>query len=334
MILAVDFPLFPPRASTLAGSVDHLYFFLLGLTAFFSTLIFLCIAYFAIKYRRKSDADQPAEIHGSVALEIVWTAIPLVIVMFIFGWGVQIFYRRSRPPADAMTVYVVGKQWMWKVQHPEGKSEINALHVPLGVPVKLMMTSEDVIHDFSIPAFRIKQDVLPGRYTTEWFQATQTGDFHLFCAQYCGTLHAGMVGHVVVMEPADFQAWLGEPPQAPSMAQSGQRLFASLNCATCHADPRKAPSLAGRFGSTVTLADGRRSVVDAEYVRESILAPRTKLVAGFPPVMPAYQGQLNETQVMELVAYIESLGPERGREAVGGTKVRGSMDPQKGMLGR
>ena len=312
MILAIDFPLFPPRASTLAGSVDHLYFFLLGVTAFFSTLIFLVIAFFAIKYRRRSDAERPGEIHGSMTLEIVWTAIPLVIVMFIFGWGVEIFYRRSRAPADSMTVYVVGKQWMWKVQHPEGKSEINELHVPLGVPVKLMMTSEDVIHDFSIPAFRIKQDVLPGRYTTEWFQATQTGDFHLFCAQYCGTLHAGMVGHVVVMEPAAFQAWLAEAPQPPSMTAEGGRLFAKLNCATCHSDPRKAPSLAGRFGSTVTLAGGRRAVVDAEYLRESILSPRAKLVAGFPPVMPAYQGQLNESQVMELVAYIESMGSEKG----------------------
>jgi len=307
VILAVEFPLFPPRASTLAGSVDHLYFFLLGLTAFFSTLIFLVIVYFAIKYRRRSDADRPAEIHGSTALEIVWTAIPLVIVMFIFGWGVRIFYLRSRAPADAMNVYVVGKQWMWKIQHPEGRSEINELHVPLGVPVKLLMTSEDVIHDFSIPAFRIKQDVLPGRYTTEWFEATRTGDFHLFCAQYCGTLHSGMVGRVVVMEPAEFQAWLAEAPQAPSMTAEGRRLFTRLNCATCHSDPRKAPALAGRFGSTVTLADGRRAVVDAEYLRESILWPRAKTVAGFPPVMPAYQGQLNESQVLDLVAYIESL---------------------------
>jgi cytochrome c oxidase subunit 2 len=312
VILAIDFPLFPPRASTLAGSVDHLYFFLLGVTAFFSTLIFLVIAFFAIKYRRRSDAERPAEIHGSLALEVVWTAIPLVIVMFIFGWGVRIFYLRSRAPADAMTVYVVGKQWMWKVQHPEGKSEINELHVPLGVPVKLMMTSEDVIHDFSIPAFRIKQDVLPGRYTTEWFQATQTGDFHLFCAQYCGTLHAGMVGHVVVMEPAAFQAWLGEGPQPPSMTAEGGRLFARLNCATCHSDPGKAPLLAGNFGSTVPLAGGGAIRADEAYLRESILAPRTRIVAGYPPTMPAYQGQLTETQVLELIAYLKSLPGGKG----------------------
>ncbi len=304
----IEFPLFPPRASTLAGSVDTLYFALLGVAAFFSALIFFCIVYFAIKYRRRSEAERPAAIHGSLKLEIVWTAIPLVIVVFLFFGGVRVYYQGSRPPADSMPVYVVGKQWMWKVQHPEGKSEINELHVPIGVPVKLIMTSEDVIHDFSVPAFRIKRDVLPGRYTTEWFQATRTGEFHLFCAQYCGTNHSGMIGRVVVMEPADYQAWLSEPPQPPSMTETGQRLFARLNCATCHDDPRKAPSLAGRFGETVSLADGRRVPADDAYFRESILFPRSKIVAGYAPTMPTYQGQLNETQVLELVAYLESLG--------------------------
>jgi cytochrome c oxidase subunit 2 len=312
MMLGVEFPLFPPRASTLAGSVDALYFALLAITAFFSTLIFLCITYFAIKYRRRSEAERPEEIHGSVKLEIVWTAIPLVIVTFLFFGGATVYYRGARPPADAASVYVVGKQWMWKVQHPEGKSEINELHVPLGTPVKLIMTSEDVIHDFSIPAFRIKRDVLPGRYTTEWFQATRTGDFHLFCAQYCGTNHSAMVGHVVVMDPADFQTWLSELPRAPSMAQTGQRLYATLNCGTCHDDAAKAPVLPGRFGSIVTLADGRRVRADEAYVRESILFPRTKIAEGYPPTMPTYQGQLNETQVLDLIAYVESLGGEKG----------------------
>jgi cytochrome c oxidase subunit 2 len=313
MILAVEFPLFPTRASTLAGSVDRIYFILLGITAFFSTLIFLCIAYFAIKYRRRSESERPAEIRGSLKLEIVWTAIPLAIVTFLFIAGVRIYYAGARPPADSMPIYVVGKQWMWKVQHPEGKSEIDELHVPLGTPVKLIMTSEDVIHDFSIPAFRIKRDVLPGRYTTEWFQATKTGDFHLFCAQYCGTNHSAMVGRVVVMEPADFEAWMGQAPQAPSMAETGQRLFTTLNCATCHSDPRKAPLLAGRYGSEVPLADGRRIFADEGYMRESILSPRSKIVAGYSPTMPTYQGQLNESQVLELIAYMESLGNQKGK---------------------
>ena len=312
-MLAIEFPLFPARASTLAGSVDTLYFVLLGITAFFSTLIFLCIAYFAIKFRRRSEEEQPAEIHGSLKLEIVWTAIPLVIVIGLFVGGVRIYYAGARPPANSMPIYVVGKQWMWKVQHPEGKSEIDELHVPLGVPVKLLMTSEDVIHDFSIPAFRIKRDVLPGRYTTEWFQATKTGEFHLFCAQYCGTNHSAMVGRVVVMDPADFQAWLGAVPRSPSMAENGGRLFAKLNCGTCHADSRKAPSLAGTFGSPVPLAGGGSAYADEAYLRESILAPRTRMVAGYPPTMPAYQGQLNESQVLELIAYLKALPPGSGR---------------------
>ena len=312
MIPAIEFPLFPPRASTLAGSVDEVYFFLLGITAFFSTLIFLCILYFAIKYRRRSEDEQPPEIHGSMKLEIVWTAIPLAIVVGLFVAGVRIYYAGSRPPANAMPVYVVGKQWMWKVQHPEGKSEIDELHVPLGVPVRLLMTSEDVIHDFSIPAFRIKRDVLPGRYTTEWFQATKTGEFHLFCAQYCGTNHSAMVGRVVVMEPADFEKWLGETPRSPSMAETGARLFARLNCGACHAGDGKAPRLAGAFGKAVPLADGRSVVADEAYLRESILAPRTQMVAGYPPTMPAYQGQLTESQVLELIAYLKTLPPAKG----------------------
>ncbi len=310
-MLAIEFPLFPPRASTLAGSVDTLYFVLLGVTAFFSTLIFLCILYFAVKYRRRSEDEQPPDIHGSLKLEIVWTAIPLLIVIGLFIGGVRIFYAGSRPPANSMRIYVVGKQWMWKIQHPEGKSEIDELHVPVGVPVRLLMTSEDVIHDFSIPAFRIKRDVLPGRYTTEWFQATKTGDFHLFCAQYCGTNHSAMVGHVVVMDPADFQKWLAEGPQPPTMADAGARLFAKLNCATCHADPAKAPRLAGAFGSSVPLADGGSIFADEGYLRESILAPRSRMVAGYPATMPAYQGQLSESQVLELIAYLKSL-PGKG----------------------
>ena len=311
MMPLITFPLFPDQASTFAGSVDALFFFLVGVTVFFSTLIFLLVAYFAVRYRRRSEDERPAEIHGSLPLEIVWTGIPLVIVTVIFFWGAKVFLQGNRAPADAMPVYVVGKQWMWKIQHPEGKSEINELHVPVGVPVRLVLTSEDVIHDFAVPAFRIKRDVLPGRYTSEWFQATKTGEFHLFCNQYCGTNHSGMIGRVVVMEPSDFQAWLAREPRTPTMAESGRKLYASLNCATCHDDRMNAPRLQGTFGAVVELEGGQRVVQDAGYVRESILNPRAKIVRGYRPTMPTYQGQLSETQVLQLIAYLESGGTTR-----------------------
>ncbi|MGH9441738.1 MAG: cytochrome c oxidase subunit II [Thermoanaerobaculia bacterium] len=314
-MLLISFPLFPARASTIAGSVDALFFFLIGVTVFFSTLIFLCIAYLAIKYRRRSDDEVPAEIHGSLPLEIVWTAIPLGIVAVMFFWGAKLFLSEMRAPANAMPVYVVGKQWMWKVQHPEGKSEINELHVPLGVPVRLILTSEDVIHDFAVPAFRIKRDVLPGRYTSEWFQATKTGEFHLFCNQYCGTQHSAMIGRVVVMEPSDFQSWLASDPRTPTMAASGRKLYASLNCATCHNDRLRAPSLDGSFGTIVDLQGGQTAREDEAYVRESLLNPRAKIVRGYPPVMPTYQGQLNETEILQLIAYMQSLGGGEPRAA-------------------
>ncbi len=306
MIPLITFPLFPPRASTIAGSVDALFFFLVGVAVLFSTLIFLCIAYFAVKFRRRSEEERPPEIHGSLPLEIVWTAIPLVIVTIMFFWGAKIFLEGARPPADAMPVYVVGKQWMWKIQHPEGKSEINELHVPVGVPVKLIMTSEDVIHDFSIPAFRIKHDVLPGRYTSEWFQATKTGEFHLFCAQYCGTNHSAMIGRIVVMEPSDYQSWLSQVPRAPSMAETGQKLYASFHCGTCHDDRARAPRLGGGPNTVVELEGGRKVTRDAAYVRESILNPRAKIVRGYPPTMPTYQGQMTEAQMLDLIAYLEA----------------------------
>jgi cytochrome c oxidase subunit 2 len=306
MIPLITFPLFPERASTVAGSVDALFLFLVGVAVFFSVLIFLCIAYFAVKFRRRSEAERPPEIHGSLTLEIVWTAIPLAIVTVMFFWGARLFLEEARPPADAMPVYVVGKQWMWKVQHPEGKSEINELHVPLGVPVKLIMTSEDVIHDFSIPAFRIKHDVLPGRYTSEWFQATKTGEFHLFCAQYCGTNHSAMVGRIVVMEPSDYQSWLSQVPRAPSMAATGQKLYASFHCGTCHDEGGRGPRLGGVRQDVVELEGGGTVRKDAAYVRESILSPRAKIVRGYAPTMPTYQGQLTESQMLDLIAYLEA----------------------------
>ena len=249
------FPLFPEQASTIAGGVDALYLFLVGLTAVFSVLIFTVIFVFAIIYRRRSDDDRPEAIEGSHALEIFWSAVPFAIVMVIFIWGASLYFRNARSPEDAMEVNVVAKQWMWKIQHPEGRREINELHVPIGRPVRLTMTSEDVIHSFFVPAFRIKMDVLPGRYTTAWFEATKAGEFHLFCAEYCGTEHSKMVGKVVVLDPPAYERWISGEGQGESLAELGARRFAELRCENCHfpGSGSRGPSLAGLFGQTVPL---------------------------------------------------------------------------------
>jgi cytochrome c oxidase subunit II len=305
--MSFDLPLFPDAASTIAGRVDRLFFFLVGISTLMSVLIFVTILYFAVKYRRGSKADRSGSIEHATALEITWSVIPLVIFMFTFAWGAKIFYDGFNPPADAQQIFVVGKQWMWKIQHPGGKREINELHIPVGQPIKLLMTSEDVIHDFFVPAFRVKRDVLPGRYTTLWFQATKVGSYHLFCGQYCGTNHSSMIGRVVVMEPADFQTWLAGVPPGETMVESGARLFERYNCNTCHKPGGRGPILTGLFGRTVRLTDGRTVVADEGYLRESILDPGAKITAGYRLLMPTFQGQLNETDVLELIAYIKSL---------------------------
>ena len=309
-------PLVPAQASTVANDVDALYLFLVLVSAFFAVLIATLIVYFAIKYRRRDPLSVGARITGSVPLELLWTVIPLGISMVIFVWGASLFYRIARPPKDALDVYVVGKRWMWKVQHPDGQREINQLHVPIGRPVRLTMGSEDVIHSFYIPAFRVKWDVIPGRTTTAWFEATKTGEFHLFCAEYCGTKHSAMIGSVVVMEPADFQAWLGGGRgSGDSLADAGGKLFQSLGCASCHSGGPQAqgPVLQGLFGKQVKLADGSTVTADENYIRESIMNPQARLVAGFAPIMPPYQGQINEEGLLQLIAYVRSLGQPQGQ---------------------
>jgi len=302
------FPLFPEQASTMAGRVDALYIALLAMAAFFSVLIACLVIGFAVKFRRRSPGEIGVPIHGNFTLEAVWTAVPLAIVIVVFFWSAEIFFSMARVPPQAMEIYVVGKRWMWKVQHLSGQREINALHVPVGVPVKLLLTSEDVIHSFYVPAFRMKKDAVPGRYATMWFQATKPGRYHLFCAEYCGTKHSGMIGWVDVMEPAAFQAWLTGGGTG-SLAGEGQKIFQSLGCVTCHrADAQgRGPRLEGLFGRTVTLASGEEVVADADYVRESIVTPAAKVVAGYQPVMPTYQGLVSEEGVMQLMAYIQSL---------------------------
>ncbi len=302
-------PLFPEQASTMAPRVDALYFYLLAVSGFFSVLIAVLVIVFAIRYRRRSQDDLPRPIEGSTRLEIAWSVIPLAIALTFFFWGAKLFFAMHSPPNDAIEISVVGKQWMWKIQHSDGQREINELHVPVGRPVRLTMTSEDVIHDFFVPAFRMKQDVVPGRYATAWFQATRPGRYHLFCSQYCGTKHSGMIGWIDVMEPVAYQAWLSGGAGGESLAATGAKLFVQHACNTCHRPDSLArgPNLEGLFGRTVQLADGRTLVADESYIRESIVNPNAKLVAGFQPLMPTFQGLISEEGLLQLVAYIKSL---------------------------
>jgi cytochrome c oxidase subunit 2 len=305
-------PLFPESASTMASRVDSLYFFLLGLSTFFSLLIAGLIVFYAVKYRRRAADSVGSEIHGGLVLELTWTIVPLLITMVIFVWGASVFFAMSRPPDETLNIYVVGKQWMWKFQHLDGQREINELHVPVGRAVRVVFTSEDVLHDLFIPAFRVKADAVPGRYSAIWFEATKVGEYHLFCAEYCGTNHSGMIGTVYVMEPADYQTWLaggGAISGGGSMADRGAQLFTQLACVTCHLGEGsgRGPSLVGVFGSTVTLTDGTTVVADESYLRESILTSQTKTVAGYQQLMPTFQGLVNENDVASLIEYIKSL---------------------------
>lgn len=303
-------PLFPEQASTVAGSVDALYFFMVAVTAFFSILIAAMVVVFAVKFRRRSDTEVGHPSHGSLVLELTWTIIPLGIAMVMFVWGAGVYFKLATVPNDAMEIYVVGKRWMWKAQHVSGQKEINELHVPVGQPVKLILGSEDVIHSFYIPGFRVKMDAVPGRQTVMWFEATKVGSFHLFCAEYCGMSHSGMIGTVHVMEPTEFQAWLGGGRPTGTMAEAGQKLFTELGCITCHtgdANTARGPKLDGVFDSMVTLASGEQVKADENYIRESIMTPTAKMVQGFPPLMPTYQGQVSEEQITQLTEYIKSL---------------------------
>jgi cytochrome c oxidase subunit 2 len=308
-----NFPFFPQAASEQAGQIDALYFFLVAVTAFFTALIALLVIVFAVKFHRKHDDEVGEAIHGSLALELLWTVIPLGITMVMFVWGAQVFFHMTRPPKGAMEIYIVGKQWMWKAEHMDGAREINELHVPIGRPVKLTMGSEDVIHSFFIPDFRVKADVVPGRYNTMWFTATKPGRYHIFCTQYCGTKHSAMIGWVTAMEPAEYQAWLSGGTSGGSMADNGAKLFQDLACITCHLEngQGRAPVLKGLYGKTVQLQNGQTVTVDDAYIRESVLNPQAKVVAGFQPIMPTFQGLVTEEQLLQLIAYIKSLGDQQ-----------------------
>ncbi len=315
------FPLFPDQASEYAGKVDALFFFLLAVTGAVGLAVTVLLAVFAARYRRRTASDRTPRITGLPLLEWSWMLAPAGVFAVMFGWGLSTYSNNFHPPANSSEVFVVGKQWMWKVQHPGGRREINELHLPVGRPVKITLISEDVIHDFAVPAFRSKIDVLPGRYVSTWYHPTQVGRFHLFCDQYCGTGHARMVGTVVVMRPDEYETWLREKADG-SPALEGRKLFLKFQCVSCHsADPEaRAPVLEGLYGRRVPLKGGGTAVADHTYIRESILLPGKKVVEGWEPIMPTFQGQMSEDEVLQLIAYIRSLGP-------GETPRRNNADP-------
>jgi cytochrome c oxidase subunit 2 len=309
-------PFVPDSASTTSWKVDAVYFYLSGVTLFFTLLISAILIFFVIRYRRRTPYEIPRPIAGSHKLETLWTVIPFLIAMTIFGWSAKVYFEQYSPPQNAMEVYVVGKQWMWKIQHSTGQREINELHVPVGKKIKLIMTTEDVIHDFFIPAFRMKMDVVPGKYTTQWFEATKTGKFDLYCAEYCGMNHSGMIGSVVVMEPREFDNWLSGNTNSTSPALAGQQLYQTLGCASCHGatgEGGRGPALQGVYGSQTQLQGGQKITADEAYIRESILNPQAKLVDGFGPIMPTFQGQISEDQLVQMMAYIKSLQGNTGQ---------------------
>jgi len=299
---------FPRDGSTTAHRVDELLYFLLVVCGAVGLLVAVLVIYFSIRYRRRPGDRPPAAMHGSTPLELFWTLTPLVIFMFIFVWGATIYFDAYRAPDDAQVVYVVGKQWMWKFQHPEGQREINELHVPVGRPCKLLLTSEDVIHSFFVPDFRIHMDVLPGRYTSVWFQPTQAGTYHLFCSQYCGTNHSSMIGTIVVMDAAEYQDWLHLHAEG-SLALQGRKTFLKYRCVSCHSADHdaRAPVLEELYLQPVRLRDGRTVVADDDYLRESILHPGAKIVVGWEDIMPTYKGQVSEEEINELIAFIKAL---------------------------
>src|SRR5271154_4607938 len=288
---------------------------------FFFVLVVCLITFASYRYSRKSKGEVGDTVAGNLVLEVGWTLIPLMIAIVIFAWGAVIYTNFRIAPKDTLDIYVIGKQWMWKLQQPNGRKEINELHVPTGRDVRLIMGSEDVIHDFFVPAFRVKMDVVPGRYNTLWFRPTKTGKYHFYCSQYCGTNHAIMGGWVTVMEPDEYTAWLaGSSGTIANPVLAGEKLFAERSCLACHASDGKGrgPSLNGFFGGKVKLADGSTVTADEQYFRESLFNPNAKIVAGYQPLMPSYQGQLTEEQTLDLISYVKSLQAEPAPSTGGG----------------
>lgn len=297
------------QASTLAPQVDRIFWMLTGISIAIMLLVGTLVLLFSFRYRRGTNVPRgpvPERLSGEI--EIGWTAATLFVFIFLFWFAAALDTEQFKVPKHAMEIHVVAKQWMWKLEHPNGAREINALHVPVGVPVRLVMTSQDVIHSFFVPAFRIKQDVLPGRYVEAWFQASKVGTYHLFCTEYCGTDHSRMIGGIIVQSPADYARWSSAQPQGDSLADQGAKLFVQMGCSGCHGGSAvvRAPSLAGLYGKPVPIAGGGFVTADEGYLRDSILMPQKQVVAGYAPIMPAYEGTASEDDVVKLVAYLKS----------------------------
>ncbi len=312
-----------PQATGVAVEIDHLILALTLTSCAVLLLVYGLMWRYMIKYRAGNPIDRGAPMQKTWRLEIAWTTATFAIFFGLFVWGADLYVRLFQPPANALHIYVVGKQWMWKIEHEGGQREINALHLPIGRPIQLVMTSEDVIHDFSVPAFRVKHDVLPGRYETLWFTVEKPGTYHLFCTQFCGAEHASMVGEVVAMSEPEFEKWLGENRSSVTMAAVGRGLYASYGCGQCHGgdggggtqigSAAPAPALKGLYGSSVALQDGGFVTADDRYLRESIVAPSRWRVAGFAPLMPSFEGQIDEENLLKIIAYIKSLKGETQR---------------------
>jgi cytochrome c oxidase subunit 2 len=309
------FKIIPDQASNFAAQIDYLIWVLTALTVFFTVLVVGLVVYFSVRYRKGSKAYRAVEHPDNKTAEYAWSILPIFPSIAVFVWASWLFGIYSQAPEGAMEINVVGKQWMWHIQHPNGRREINELHVPTGRPVKLTMTSQDVLHSFFLPSLRTKMDVLPGRYTQQWFEATKPGKYRLFCAEYCGTEHSRMGGYLYIMAPGEYEKWLmtGNAGESGPPETQGQKLFTKLGCVTCHmsGDPTRAPELKGIYGGHVQLQSGEKIEMNEDYIQESILVPSAKVVSGFSPIMPTYKNQVSQQDIQNLIAYIKSLSTKQ-----------------------
>lgn len=334
--LLAEIPLFPPVASKEAPAIDALYFFLCAVSLVMTVLIFAAVIFLAYRYRSGAN-PHPTQIEGSTSLELTWSIAPFLVMLVMFAWGAQLYYAAQNPPKDAMEVFVTGKQWMWKIQYPGGTREINELHVPVGQPVKLTMASEDVIHSFSIPAFRVRHDVIPGHYDSLWFTPTKPGRYHFFCTEYCGLWHSKMNGWVTVLEPREYANWASGGGAQGSLAEQGEKLFQQFGCSTCHLldQQGRCPMLRGLYNKPVQLNNGQTVLADDAYIRESILDPNAKIVSGFEPnVMPVFKGQVTEENIIQLIAFVKSLSPSGPASQQGSQQRPIVIAPKAGAPGR